>query len=145
MNILVAFAIVLGLIMLSVALGFILKARNGRLKIVDARGQQIVNTDVGSATPFGSRGTLLQLSTEFCSPCRAASRILGGVARDGLVHVEVDLTSRPDLAHRFNILSTPTTLILDGSGFTVGRILGPPRAAEVANQLDLALGATHGY
>ena len=39
-------------------------------------------------------------------------------------HVDVDLTDRPDIADRFHVLQTPTTLILDARGVVRARIGG---------------------
>jgi thioredoxin-like negative regulator of GroEL len=57
-------------------------------------------------------------------------------------HVEVDLTHRPDIADRFRVLQTPTTLILDARGATTARIAGVPRSNEVRDRLDELTGRT---
>ena len=68
-----------------------------------------------SRRPHSATRTLVQFSTEFCSRLPvdrpAARRVAGDY--DGVRHVEIDLTHRPDLADRFHVLQTPTTLILD--------------------------------
>lgn len=148
MTFLTAAIAIAALILGSTAVGVWLRSRVGRLRLAAGRtgalskAGALSNTDVGSTAAFGARGTLVQFSTEFCSPCRAASRVLGAAAAsgDGIVHIDVDLTGRPDLARRFNILSTPTTLILDGGGVPVARIAGAPRPAELASQLAEVLG-----
>jgi hypothetical protein len=61
-------------------------------------------------------------------------------ARDGVVHLDVDLTHRPELARRFNILQTPTTFVLDGAGMIRARIGGAPRPTELASALDELIG-----
>jgi hypothetical protein len=48
----------------------------------------------------------------------------------------MDVTHRADIASRFNLLQSPTTLILDGRGVVRARIGGAPRAAEVRAELD---------
>ena len=85
------------------------------------------------AAPLGARATLVQFSTEFCAPCRAARRVLGEAAgsTDGVVHVEVDAFDRLDLAKRFEVRRTPTLLVLDGAGRVVRRASGVPSAADV--------------
>jgi thiol-disulfide isomerase/thioredoxin len=83
--------------------------------------------------PLGERATLVQFSTAFCQPCRAARATLKHVAADtdGVVHVEIDAEHHLDLVRRLNILRTPTTLVLDGEGRIVRRATGAPRLADV--------------
>ena len=50
-------------------------------------------------------------------------------------HVEVDLTQRADLADRFRVTQTPTTLLLDADGTVRARIGGAP-APRVRVELD---------
>ena len=97
--------------------------------------------DVRTDEPFGDRATLLQFSTEFCAYCPQTRRVLGGIAErtDGVAHVDVDLTHSPDLAHRFNVLQTPTTLLLDGSGVVRARIGGAPKPVELEASLAAIL------
>ena len=45
----------------------------------------------------------------------------------------------PDLAHRFNVLQTPTTLLLDGSGVVRARIGGAPKPVELEASLAAIL------
>ena len=52
----------------------------------------------------------------------------------GLVHIEVDVTNRLDLASHFKVLQTPTTLILDNTGRVISRISGAPKPTQL-NQL----------
>jgi thiol-disulfide isomerase/thioredoxin len=101
--------------------------------------------DVDSTEPFGNAATLLQFSTEFCSACPATHRLLAQVAEEneGVRHVDIDLTSRTDLARRFDILQTPTTLILDGAGRVRARIGGAPRRHELHIQLNNLIGGAH--
>jgi hypothetical protein len=48
-----------------------------------------------------------------------------------VAHLHIDAESHLDLVNRLNILSTPTTLILDKSGIEVGRAVGAPKRDEV--------------
>jgi thiol-disulfide isomerase/thioredoxin len=102
-------------------------------------GQQTLTpSDLGGSAPFGSRATLVQFSTEFCSRCPATRRLLVDVAsvRDGVVHLDVDLTHRADLANRFKILQTPTTLVLGPGGALTARINGVPQRHSLTSHLD---------
>lgn len=82
---------------------------------------------------LGARATLVQFSTAFCQPCRAARTALSHVAAsaEGVEHVEVDAESNLDLVRELGIFRTPTTLILDTSGCVIGRASGVPRLDEV--------------
>lgn len=131
-----AIAAVLGAIAVASALGIAWRARTGRVRLGDA-DRELAGI-AASHGALGDRATLLQFSTEFCAPCRSTARALGGLAerRDGVAHVEVDLTDRPELAGRLNILQTPTTFVLDPHGRTRARIGGAPRLPEVTALLD---------
>ncbi|WP_116946877.1 thioredoxin family protein [Jiangella endophytica] len=113
------------------AFGLWRRARDGR--VVEARvDEQPLGPDELGA-PLGERATLVQFSTAFCQPCRAARATLAHVAADteGVVHVEIDAEHHLDLVRRLNILRTPTTLVLDGTGRIVRRATGAPRLADV--------------
>jgi thiol-disulfide isomerase/thioredoxin len=88
---------------------------------------------------LGERATLLQFSSAFCAPCRAARRTLDEVAGvvPGVQHVEVDAESQLDLVRRLGILRTPTTLVLDHQGREVTRASGAPTKEQVLNALTL--------
>lgn len=45
---------------------------------------------------------------------------------EGLRHVEIDLTHRPDLSTRYKVLQTPTTFVLDSTGAVRARFHGVP-------------------
>jgi thiol-disulfide isomerase/thioredoxin len=87
----------------------------------------------------------VQFSTAYCSRCPSTARQLAAISADyaGVRHVEVDLTDRPDLADRFHVLQTPTTLILDARGEGTARIGGVPRARDLRDRLDILTGSSH--
>ena len=143
MSPLAAVLAVLGLIAVSTIVGLIWKSRTGRVAQAGRGSAEIVRpADVGADAPFGDRATLLQFSTEFCAYCPATRRVLGGLAdaNDGVEHVDIDLTHSPELAQRFRVLQTPTTLLLDGGGAVRARIGGAPRRAELEASLAQILG-----
>ncbi|SEF10053.1 Thiol-disulfide isomerase or thioredoxin [Jiangella alba] len=123
--------VVVAVLAAATAFGLWRRARDGR--VVEARvDEQLLGPDELGA-PLGERATLVQFSTAFCQPCRAARATLSHVAADteGVVHVEIDAEHHLDLVRRLNILRTPTTLVLDGTGRIVRRATGAPRLAEV--------------
>ncbi len=94
-----------------------------------------------SDVTLGERATLLQFSSAFCAPCRAARRVLSEVAEivPGVVHVELDAESHLELVRRLGILRTPTTLILDAQGVEVSRASGAPTKDQVMVSLGKSL------
>jgi hypothetical protein len=80
------------------------------------------------AESLGEVATLLQFSTELCARCPGVHRTLDSIAagREGVRHLDVDLTHRPDIAKHFHILQTPTTLVLDRDGVVQTRFGGVP-------------------
>lgn len=143
MNGITALGVLLALVTVSTAAGLLWRATTGRARAVRRAGT--VRADEVGAAAFGERATLLQFSTEFCAPCTATARILDQTARSqhGVAHVEVDLAERPELAHRFSVLQTPTTLVLDATGTIRARIGGAARPADVRATLDRILGSDH--
>jgi thiol-disulfide isomerase/thioredoxin len=90
---------------------------------------------------LGERATLLQFSSAFCAPCRAARRVLSDVAATvpGVAHVEVDAEHHLELVRRVGVVRTPTTLVLDAAGREVTRAAGAPRKEAVLSVLAEAL------
>jgi thiol-disulfide isomerase/thioredoxin len=93
------------------------------------------------ADSLGERATLLQFSSAFCAPCRAARRVLGEVAAatPGVTHIEVDAEHHLDVVRRLGILRTPTTLVLSGQGVEVTRAAGAPTKQQVLSALERAV------
>jgi thiol-disulfide isomerase/thioredoxin len=114
------------------------RRRSGRLRV---RGQdeRLGAAELGGE--LGERATLVQFSSAFCAPCRATRRILAEVARmvPGVTHVEVDAESRLDLVRAWEVLKTPTVLVLDADGRVVRRAVGQPRKADVIAALGEAV------
>jgi thiol-disulfide isomerase/thioredoxin len=122
------------------------KRVDGRVKTV-AGAARSDNAQAGAVlTPrhlgeeLGERATLVQFSSAFCQPCRAARVILSSVAdeTDGVAHVEIDAESHLDLVRELGIMRTPTTLILDGSGRVAARASGVPRKQQVLAAISAA-------
>lgn len=86
--------------------------------------------------PLGKLATLVQLSSPGCASCPQVRRVLAALAagRPGVVHVEIDVSQRLDLARRLNVLRTPTVLVLGPTGDVRSRATGrlDPTAAAAA-------------
>ena len=110
----------------TVALGAFVQWRQGRPR--RHIPHEVIQPGRLGAEYLGDTATLLQFSTELCSRCPGVHRTLAAVAesRDGVVHLDIDVTHRPDIAKHFHILQTPTTLVLDGEGIVQTRFGGVP-------------------
>jgi len=120
--------VVIVVLVLATGLGLWWNARNGRFTVRDA-AQRDTAPRVDAAelgAELGSELTFLQFSSEVCAPCRRASVVLGQLAteRPGLAHVEIDVVEHLDLVRRFDVMRTPTVLLLDTDGVVVGRMSG---------------------
>lgn len=87
---------------------------------------------------LGSTATLLQLSSGFCAPCRAARHVLEHVAQEspGVGHIDLDVAHESALAERLAVTRTPTILVLDAEGTVLMRYDRVPRLAEVRAVLE---------
>ena len=130
---------VLGAVLiLATAGGVAWRRRDGRMR--ESPVPRLTEADLGQ--PLGARATLLQFSSAFCAPCRATRQLLSDVAgrADGVAHVEIDVTTRMDLARRLDIRRTPTVLVLGPRGQVTRRASGLPRRADVVAALAVATG-----
>ena len=100
--------------------------------------REIIQPERLGATALGEHATLLQFSSEECTHCPAVHRTLGRIAaeRTGVLHLDVDLTHRPDIAQHFRVMQTPTTLILDRHGVVQTRFGGTPSRTVVELELS---------
>lgn len=132
-----------GLVLLASFIGFWMIAKSGSARRIK-NGEQIDLAEIGATkngkpvTKLGERVTLLQFSSEFCSSCKQTSVLLASVEKDykNLLHIDVDITERLDLAKRFSILSTPTTLVLNSRGVVVSRIVGAPKQTTIKSAIE---------
>lgn len=130
-----ALGVLAALLVLTTAAGAFLRWRQNRpsRQVHD----EVVQPHRLGASRLGETATLLQFSTEMCAHCPTVHRTLNDIAgeRDGVLHLDVDLTHRPDIARHFNVLQTPTTLILDRRGVVQTRFGGTPRRDVVELEL----------
>ena len=121
--------LLLMLLALATGIGFRIRATSGRVK--EKKGLQISAVEIGTA--FGTRATVVQFSTTFCSACRAAKSLISEVIKnqDDISCIEVDAESNLELVRRVGIRSTPTTLFLDKSGFEIARATGAPKRDQL--------------
>jgi thiol-disulfide isomerase/thioredoxin len=109
-----------------------------------SRGKVVVKSDKGLITQemigsaLGSRVTLVQFSSAFCSPCRATRMLLEDVTEEmgDVVYVEIDAEAHLELVRKLDIRSTPTTLFVDRKGHEVGRAAGAPKRDQVLSAIS---------
>ena len=121
---------------LASAYGFWYQRSRGTVKVKSSTKTAITPSDIGS--DLGSRVTLVQFSSAFCTPCRATRALLTDITADldDVKHIDIDAEKNLDLVRRLDIRSTPTTLVIDKSGVEVGRAVGAPKRAEVLATLS---------
>ena len=126
MNLVTAFVAIAALLALTVALGVFLRWRQSRPQRHILH--EVVEPERLGADGLGEVATLLQFSTELCARCPGVHRTLSAIAdaHEGVRHLDVDLTHRPDIAKHFHVLQTPTTLVLDRDGVIQTRFGGTP-------------------
>ena len=138
----VKIGLLLGLIALVAVLGLIWKAKTGTAKVV-ASGERVDLVELGIAkngkpvTTLDTRVTFLQFSTDFCTYCGPTAKMLQTLERSdpNVTHLEVNVTERLDLVKKYNILQTPTTLVLDKDANILSRIGGPPKAHTLVTEI----------
>ena len=137
-------ALVTGLVALAGILGLLWRQSSGRAKAIRA-GELIDLSELAAVkdgkpvTRFGKKVTFLQFSSEVCSACRQTARVFAELeaSSSDVLHIEVDITNRLELANKFRILQTPTTLVLDQNGRVTSRIGGAPKQETIEDQLGM--------
>jgi len=121
------------LISITSVIGLTLRAKKGVIK----KGSRLKISEGEFDGKYGSRLTILQFSTTFCSECRTAKAIVKDVVKDSkdITYVEVDAESNLDLVRRVDIRSTPTTIFLDSKGFEIARAKGAPKRDQLINAI----------
>jgi thiol-disulfide isomerase/thioredoxin len=131
--------VLLGTLLLAGALGLVMRARDGRLRTGGAASGGWALA--GPPPQAADRVLLLQLSSPVCAPCRQTAALLGALAerRAGIVHREVDVAQRPDLARALDVMRTPTVVAFDRTGAELLRLSGVPRMSELESGLAAEL------
>jgi thiol-disulfide isomerase/thioredoxin len=84
---------------------------------------------------------LLFFSSSFCDPCMQTRAVLDQASKlvPALKIAELDVTSNIGEAERAGIRSTPTVVVLDGTGSEVFRAEGAPTLNQVLAALAKAV------
>lgn len=123
-------AILAGLVLVGVLIGVAFRARQGRIRSASGPAADLVDPT--------AQVTVIQLSTPMCARCPGTARLARTLVdeRPGTRLREIDLVERPDIADRFHVASTPTLLLVDGSGQVRRRIIGAPARTDLAHAID---------
>ena len=132
-----------GLVLMASFIGFVLISKSGKARRIK-NGEQVDLSEIRATkggnpvTKFGEKISLLQFSSDFCSSCKQTSILLESIekAHQGLLHIDLDIAERLDLAKTFNILTTPTILILNARGEVVSRIVGDPKLTTIESEIE---------
>jgi thiol-disulfide isomerase/thioredoxin len=124
-------------LVLASAYGFWWKRTRGAIRSNKAiPGHRLTPETLGEA--LGSRATMVQFSSAFCTPCRATHSLLSQMVLtlDDVKHIQVDAESHLELVRELDIRSTPTTLFINKDGVEVGRAAGTPKREQVLAALS---------
>jgi len=85
---------------------------------------------------------IVQFSTPFCAPCKAAKpHLIDAAGRADVSYAQIDLEQRPDVGERYGIRSVPTIVVADRSGQVLGKWTKLPANGEIRKAAELARGA----
>lgn len=95
---------------------------------------------------LGSRATIVQISSGFCAPCRAARTLFSRVVDPdaGITYAEIDLAFHPEQGELLAITETPTTFYLGADGEIFARFTGVPRLAAARELLERSIADSTG-
>ncbi|MFF3574756.1 thioredoxin family protein [Nocardia jiangxiensis] len=138
--------ILVAVLLVGAVIGILVRRREGRVRNAPAtkatapedtqRTALLAAAGVGAAHP-----SVLHFSAEWCGPCTAVRRVVGGVVADLAEtqapprDIEVDIDAEPALARELNVLSLPTTFVFDAEGRERFRISGVPKTADLRSAL----------
>ncbi|MEN9714948.1 MAG: hypothetical protein RJA35_415 [Actinomycetota bacterium] len=134
--------LLIGLVALAAIVGVVWKLRTGTAKRVDD-GEYVDLAEISAVkngkpvNALSTKVTFLQFSTDFCTFCGPTAKMLEALERTdpSVTHLEVNVTDRLDLVKKYNILQTPTTLVLDQKGKIMSRIGGAPKAHTLITEI----------
>jgi thiol-disulfide isomerase/thioredoxin len=128
-------------LLVTLAVALLMRARDGHVR-VGAGGSG--GWALAEHAPSGpDRVLLLQLSSPVCTPCRQTAAVLTQLTDQtpGLVHVELDVADRPDVARELGVMRTPTVVAFDRDGAELLRVSGVPRTGDLLAGVGPALSA----
>ena len=124
-------------LVLASAYGFWWKRREGAIRSNKAIPGHRLSAEV-LGEPLGSRATMVQFSSAFCTPCRATHALLSQMVQsmNDVKHIHIDAESHLELVRELDIRSAPTTIFMNKDGIEVGRAAGTPKREQVLEALE---------
>ena len=134
MNSLIPLAAVL---VLAIAFGIWYRRSRGEFRRKRTANGPKLTAEIIGAT-LGSRATMVQFSSAFCSPCRATKALLEDMVgkMSDVRYAHIDAESHLELVRKLDIRSTPTTLFLNSAGVEVGRAMVTPKRSQVIDAIN---------
>ena len=117
------------ILLISTLFGLLYRSKNGVIR----KKRRLHISEAEFAGRYGSRITILQFSTTFCSQCRAAKSLISDVVKDqsDISYLEIDAESNLALVRKVDVRSTPTTIFLDKAGYEIARATGAPKRDQL--------------
>ena len=117
------------ILLISTVIGLLYRRRNG----VITKKRRLHISEAEFAGRYGSRITILQFSTTFCSQCRSAKALISDVVKNesDISYLEIDAESNLALVRKVDVRSTPTTIFLDKDGYEIARATGAPKRDQL--------------
>ncbi|MEY8014216.1 TlpA family protein disulfide reductase [Mycobacterium servetii] len=118
--------------------GWLLTRRAGRIRQIRPGSARHEAVDLANLGLSRDGPAVVHFSAPWCGPCDRVRTVVGQVCDDlgGVAHLEIDLDADPAAAHRFAVLSLPTTLIFDAEGRQRYRTSGVPTASDLRCALE---------
>lgn len=137
----IALAVLLIVIVVTLAVGVTLRTRSGKVRATAPAGSDSVRgvdpaltaVGVGNGVPV-----ILHFSAPWCGPCASVRRVVARVLEDrpdGALDVELDLDDNPVPARQLGVMSLPTTFVFDAAGRERYRVSGVPEVADLRTAL----------
>lgn len=93
--------------------------------------RRLISLDLGELGVEGP--AILQFTTRYCAPCRAAKPELQAVAdRAAIGYTQIDVGERPEVARRYGVRTVPTIVVAARSGQVLGTWTALPGNGEIA-------------
>ncbi|MFE9582489.1 thioredoxin family protein [Nocardia sp. NPDC006044] len=131
------------MLLAALAVGVILRRREGRVRAADVIEIPSARADLLAAVGVtGSVPAVLHFSADWCGPCAAVRRVVADVtgqlaeSAQPPLDIEVDIDAEPALAKELNVLSLPTTFVFDSEGRERFRISGVPKVTDLRSALE---------
>lgn len=119
-------------------------------RYVERRRRTVLSAPATSSGSGASSASvrILAFSSEDCTQCHrlqrpALRRVQDALGQAIVEVVEIDGPSSPELTTRYNVLTVPTTVVLDSTGHARAVNYGFANAQKLLSQVDAVLSATH--